>query len=190
MLTNLKCRVLPYWKGCCGWQDARERWVLYTPVLFCFFFFFLFCFVLFCLFFFFCFFCDLIHISFITKSLKLHLAVLARGSPLFFSMQSLRKSEKFLGKGNKYLEKARGCQLKKILLHPHIFSKKSQKNPKNPKNSKKFHKIQKIPKIQKNPKKFQKSQKIQKNPKKFQKSPKNKKKSKKIKKLQFNRSTK
>ena len=31
---------------------------------------------------------------------------------------------------------ARGCQLKKILVHPHIFSKKFQKIPQNPKNPK------------------------------------------------------
>lgn len=42
---------------------------------------------------------------------------------------------------------SRGCQLKKILVHPRIFSKKSLKNPKNQKNQK-IKKIPKIPKFQ------------------------------------------
>jgi hypothetical protein len=43
---------------------------------------------------------------------------------------------------------ARGCQLKKILVHPWIFSKKSLKNPKNPKNQKiKKSQKSKIPRI-------------------------------------------
>ena len=52
---------------------------------------------------------------------------------------------------------ARGCQLKKILVHPHIFSKKSQKIPKNPQNSKKPKKSQKSKKSQKIPKNPEKS---------------------------------
>ena len=69
---------------------------------------------------------------------------------------------------------ARGCSLKKILVHPpkksqksekikkiQKKSKKSEKNPKNPKNP------QKIPKINKNPKNPKKSLKIKKIMKKF-----------------------
>ena len=48
---------------------------------------------------------------------------------------------------------ARGCSLKKILVHPPKKSQKSEKNPKNPKKIKKNPKNpQKIPKINKNPK--------------------------------------
>jgi hypothetical protein len=45
---------------------------------------------------------------------------------------------------------ARGCQLKKILVHPHIFSKKFQKIPQNPKNPKKSKEIPKNPKKSQN----------------------------------------
>ena len=68
------------------------------------------------------------------------------------NIETIRKTYYFIQNASKWPPsvigisyfRTRGCQLKKILVHPRIFSKKSLKNPKNQKNQK----IPKIPKFQ------------------------------------------